>query len=427
MRSIRLAGLAVLVAGLAAGQADKAPAGKAKAAPAAAKADQSAFAGTETCEACHEDTVKAFQKNAHHALETDAHKGFAGHACESCHGPGEKHAESADATLIRNPAKLAPAAIDKLCLDCHLNQPTQVGRLESSHAKNQIACTSVVTRCTRTRWWRAPRSQINTQCSGCHASEWAQFQRPDHHKLPEGAMSCVDCHNPHGSIRPAMLQSFGPNEPGCLNCHGDKRGPFTFEHAPMRFDGCTACHEPHGSANPQMLVRQEVRLVCLECHASLPTPDQTRLQPDHRRGAAVVPRFAVAAISELHGVPSEGPRQLCGSGFAQMTRCADSIPDGLRGCGLGAGSACREPAAPVRLLPATMPAPARRLRRASTTASPAAASAPARLLRLPPRRRRRRRPHHHTRPAMTGSADGSRWVTAGTRASPGARTPTAAS
>ncbi len=236
----------------------------------AAKPTAADFAGTDTCEACHEDTVKAFKKNPHEALETDTHKGFAGHACESCHGPGEKHAESADATLIRNPAKLAPAAIDRICLDCHLNQPTQVGRLESSHAKDQVACTS----CHKVHsdeMVARTAVQINTQCSGCHASEWAQFQRPDHHKLPEGAMSCVDCHNPHGSIRPAMLQSFGANEPGCLNCHGDKRGPFTFEHAPMRFDGCTACHEPHGSANPKMLVRQEVRYVCLECHASLPT------------------------------------------------------------------------------------------------------------------------------------------------------------
>ena len=83
-------------------------------------------------------------------------------------------------------------------------------------------------------------------------------------------MSCVDCHNPHGSIRPAMTQVFAANEPGCLQCHGDKRGPFTFEHAPVRFEGCGSCHEVHGSANPRMLVRQEVRLVCLECHANIP-------------------------------------------------------------------------------------------------------------------------------------------------------------
>ena len=84
-------------------------------------------------------------------------------------------------------------------------------------------------------------------------------------------MSCVDCHNPHGTMRPAMMQAFAANEPGCFNCHGDKRGPFTFEHPPVRFEGCGSCHQAHGSVNPRMLIRQAVRYVCLECHANLPS------------------------------------------------------------------------------------------------------------------------------------------------------------
>ena len=69
----------------------------------------------------------------------------------------------------------------------------------------------------------------------------------------------------------SMRVAFG-NEPTCFQCHSDKRGPFVFEHAPVRFEGCMACHEPHGSANPRMLIRHEVRLVCLECHANNPPP-----------------------------------------------------------------------------------------------------------------------------------------------------------
>jgi len=82
-------------------------------------------------------------------------------------------------------------------------------------------------------------------------------------------MSCVDCHNPHGAFR-GMMRTTAANEPGCYKCHTDKRGPFTFEHAPIRLEGCGTCHEPHGSSNPKMLTRQEVRLVCLECHSGLP-------------------------------------------------------------------------------------------------------------------------------------------------------------
>src|ERR1700733_14356589 len=54
----------------------------------------------------------------------------------------KQHAGAAHASLIRNPANLTAAATDKICLTCHLNQPTQVGRLESSHARNQVACTA---------------------------------------------------------------------------------------------------------------------------------------------------------------------------------------------------------------------------------------------------------------------------------------------
>ena len=231
------------------------------------------YAGSEVCQACHEDIYNVFQKSPHHAVETEKRRGFEGRSCEACHGPAQKHIESASAADIRNPGKLAAAAADKICLGCHLNQPTHVGRLESSHMKDQVACTSCHKLHANGGHDLVVRqaSAINEQCASCHQNEWAQFQRPNHHRLPEGAMSCVDCHNPHGSIRPAMMQSFGANEPGCFKCHGDKRGPFTFEHAVVRFEGCAACHEPHGSANPRMLTRQEVRFVCLECHANLPT------------------------------------------------------------------------------------------------------------------------------------------------------------
>jgi DmsE family decaheme c-type cytochrome len=84
-------------------------------------------------------------------------------------------------------------------------------------------------------------------------------------------MTCVDCHNPHGTFRPGLMRLNAANEPGCFRCHGDTRGPFTFEHAPMRDEGCQSCHAPHGSENPKMLIRQEVRFVCLECHQNLPT------------------------------------------------------------------------------------------------------------------------------------------------------------
>ncbi len=231
------------------------------------------YVGSDTCQACHEDIFKAFQQNPHHLVETDKKYDHTGQACESCHGPASKHAESMNAADITNPAKLKPAQTDKLCLTCHLNQPTHVGRINSSHAKNQVSCTSchaIHKNGPHGLVARKP-AEINAQCSNCHADVWASFQRPYTHRLNQNAMSCVDCHNPHGSVF-RNFQTANANEPGCFNCHGDKRGPFTFEHAPVRLEGCGACHQPHGSANPRMLTRPQVMYVCLECHANLPMP-----------------------------------------------------------------------------------------------------------------------------------------------------------
>jgi len=232
------------------------------------------FVGSATCQGCHEDIFNAFQKNPHEAVDKDKKRGFENNACESCHGPGSKHAESMSAADIRNPAKLKPSETDKICLTCHLNQPTHVGRINSSHAKNQVSCVACHSIHKNGPNGLVARkfADVNDLCGKCHITVWASFQRPYRHRLPEGAMSCVDCHNPHGSLLAFSLQTANANEPGCFKCHGDKRGPFTFEHPPVRLEGCGACHEPHGSANPRMLTRAQVRFVCLECHSNLPAP-----------------------------------------------------------------------------------------------------------------------------------------------------------
>jgi DmsE family decaheme c-type cytochrome len=265
-----VAACVILATGPARGQsAAGAGAGKKAAAPPAE------YAGAEACAGCHEDISKAFAKNPHFSL--DKKKRWSGKACEACHGPGAKHADSTSADDIVNPLRLTASKADAICLSCHRNQPTQVGRLESGHARSAIACTS----ChdmhkpgAESSFARLKRNDRITQlCSGCHRDIAAAFLKPHHHKVPEGAMTCTSCHNPHASFmsRNLRMASTGA-EPGCLNCHSDKRGPFVYDHAPVRNEPCTTCHEPHGSVNPRMLTRQEVYIVCLECHSNLGVP-----------------------------------------------------------------------------------------------------------------------------------------------------------
>ena len=253
-----------------------------------AAAETPGYAGSETCKTCHEEIYDNLQKTPHFAIETGARKGWEKKSCESCHGPGAKHAESASADDIRNPAKLTPLETDLTCLTCHLNQRISGGRIASGHAKDQVGCTAChfIHGTGGAKLVEHQNSKINTLCSTCHISQWAAFNRPYKHRLPEGAMSCVDCHNPHASFRADALRTSFGNEPGCFTCHSDKRGPFVFEHAPVRLEGCGACHEPHGSANPRMLVRHEQSLVCLECHSNISVPN-----PQNAKLGGVPPAF----------------------------------------------------------------------------------------------------------------------------------------
>ena len=251
----------------------------AKTPPPAPSSTPATYVGSDACGVCHEDIAKAFAKSPHEAVDKGETKhGFKGQACESCHGPGSNHVMSLAAVDIRNPAKLAPAEVDKTCMGCHRNQPTTSGRLEASHAHNDIPCTSchsIHAHGPNGLVSRIP-AEINTLCESCHVEVKAEFAQPFTHRVAQNAMTCVDCHNPHGSFKPGLMRMANANEPGCLNCHNDKRGPFAFEHAPVRDEGCQSCHVPHGSPNAKMLTRQDVRLVCLECHANLPGANGTK-------------------------------------------------------------------------------------------------------------------------------------------------------
>jgi DmsE family decaheme c-type cytochrome len=265
----------------------------AAAAPAAPKKFGEDYAGSQTCQTCHEDIWNNYQKSAHTIVETDARGGWSQHACESCHGPGAKHAGSADAADIRNPKKLVAEQTDKICLNCHLNTTKHSARIQSSHMKDAVSCVACHSIHANGPAGLVPRAaaQVNALCTSCHLSVKAQFAKPFRHKVPENQMTCVDCHNPHGSLRQPMLQTFAVNEPGCYKCHADKRGPFTFEHAPVRYEGCGTCHEAHGSVNPRMLTRHEVRLTCLECHSNMPAVSAAVVAAGNLSPGTVPPSF----------------------------------------------------------------------------------------------------------------------------------------
>jgi DmsE family decaheme c-type cytochrome len=103
-------------------------------------------------------------------------------------------------------------------------------------------------------------------CFSCHMGKRAEFQLQHHHPVPEGKMKCIDCHNPHETEGEAFLSgtALRKSDQTCFKCHKELKGPFVFEHDPMR-EGCQTCHNPHGSVYDKMLIADQTNL-CLRCH-----------------------------------------------------------------------------------------------------------------------------------------------------------------
>jgi DmsE family decaheme c-type cytochrome len=112
------------------------------------------------------------------------------------------------------------------------------------------------------------KSSITETCQSCHQQQRAEFRKKSHMPVPEGKMTCEDCHNPHGSSSKRLLKADSVNEL-CYTCHAEKRGPFIWEHAPVR-ENCLNCHSPHGSNNDKLLI-QTRPLLCTGCHSTTGT------------------------------------------------------------------------------------------------------------------------------------------------------------
>jgi len=225
----------------------------------------SGYAGSETCGICHEEIARSLPRGPHRLIETVQGGKWRGSECESCHGAGAEHSESTEVAQILGFKTQSANQINQACLACHAGNETHSGRLFGSHNRNQLdclACHSVHSAAAQPLLV----AESGALCASCHVAERAAFNRPFTHRLNQKAIACVDCHNPHGGPPPAGMRRVAANEPTCLNCHTDKRGPFLFEHAPVRLEPCSSCHEPHGSANPRMLIRHNISQLCLECH-----------------------------------------------------------------------------------------------------------------------------------------------------------------
>jgi DmsE family decaheme c-type cytochrome len=277
-----------------------------------------AASGARECTECHDETdaypVLAMHKTPH-AVLADERTPFARGGCSGCHGASVEHSRRArrnppDRVFGRHPTSSPAREQNAACLACH-ESGMRMHWKGSQHETRELACTS----CHTLHTDRDPvlaKADQTAVCLNCHREKRAELHRPSTHPLLDGQMGCSDCHNPHGSNAPTLLVRNNVNET-CYGCHAEKRGPFLWEHAPVRED-CTNCHRPHGSTQPALL-KARVPWLCQQCH----------LAPQH-------PSSAYSGLGLPTGATPSGAQQLLGKG---CTNCHSQVhgsnhPSGVR-------------------------------------------------------------------------------------------------
>ena len=214
-----------------------------------------------TCFECHEDSMRTYDHTVHAAALSFAAGSDKGGDCETCHGPRSEHNE--DATDVLAFEKLSPSGQSAVCLQCH-DGGAQIGFKAGPHQSAEVSCVSchlvMDKKSDRALLARSSSTQV---CYQCHSEVRAETLKTSHHPVREGRMECASCHNPHGTNEALLVRST-VNET-CATCHSDKRGPFLWEHAPVR-ENCSTCHSPHGS-NQRFLLSNREPFLCLSCHS----------------------------------------------------------------------------------------------------------------------------------------------------------------
>ncbi len=240
----------------------------------------------------HDSIIMAFGLDAH-GKSAKFLADSRGAKCEVCHrGNSEQHAESRGKVKLDDPSKMTPAEANDSCLQCHSMDRSHFNWKGGGHDRSDMSCLSchnvhhvkMLNRMlanltdksgseaaeivnTRLPEKMLASFTVEETCFSCHIEKRKDFfQRSTHlfrTELRNMKVGCTSCHNPHGGEGDKMLVNLTVNNV-CYTCHAEKRGPFLWDHPPVR-ENCLNCHSPHGSSNPKLLTAR-VNLLCQECH-----------------------------------------------------------------------------------------------------------------------------------------------------------------
>ncbi|MBI4357001.1 MAG: DmsE family decaheme c-type cytochrome [Gammaproteobacteria bacterium] len=223
------------------------------------------------CTKCHDESTAPVLPllQSKHAVIADNKTPFADRSCQTCHGMSEEHMKGSEAggprpsPNIRFDSKSNTSISEQngTCLSCH-RSGSRMKWKGSQHEMKGVRCVSCHTIHTENAKVLDKKNQAEV-CFICHKTQKAESYKFSSHPIQEGKVVCSSCHNPHGSVGPKLLNKATVNET-CYTCHAEKRGPFLWEHPPVRED-CLNCHTPHGSIHKPLL-KSRGPWLCQQCH-----------------------------------------------------------------------------------------------------------------------------------------------------------------
>jgi DmsE family decaheme c-type cytochrome len=261
---------------------------------------EATFVGAQVCLACHVSQAAAFNQTLMGRVFRNPRNAQERANCETCHGPGSLHVKAGGGRgvggIISFRADDTSRTVDQnnaICLTCHERGDRTYWK-GSPHEKRDVACGSChqVMQRVSPKFQLAKGTELET-CFQCHKDKRSQALRSAHMPLREGKMTCSDCHNPHGSATDALLKEVSINDV-CYKCHAEKRGPFLYDHPPVR-ENCLNCHNPHGTNNEYMLNVARPRL-CQQCHTL-----GGHAQPGNPSSRFMIANSCQNCHSQIHG------------------------------------------------------------------------------------------------------------------------------
>jgi DmsE family decaheme c-type cytochrome len=245
--------------------------------PAAAPLPPADYIGAEVCSRCHYDKFISYQ-NIPMSMSGNKNTPAAHEGCESCHGPASNHVGGGGGRgvggLMNFTKEKTTAAKNAVCLTCHTRGYTALWH-GSKHDEAKLACVDCHQIHGGNQKLLAQPTQLQL-CTRCHEQIRTALLKPSHHPLREEKMVCTNCHNPHGTQTERLIAANSVNDK-CYECHGEKRGPFLWEHPPVR-ESCLNCHDPHGTSHEPLLVVKKPML-CQRCHSNVFHPGQLLTVP----------------------------------------------------------------------------------------------------------------------------------------------------